>query len=507
MAYQTPTLDQMQGFLVSLFKALLPDRNIGSRFTPAWKLVRTIAGAATDVNANVAFAQRDVMADTAIKAALDRFLFIFAPGGLKYRKGATPARKAAAGRVRGSNGATSALGDQLIHRSSGLLFQINNSVVIPGAGYFDADILAVSTGSATRLRKGETLEYLAAPAGITTQVALQLDLDQDGVDVEADGDARNRLLTALSTPAAGGNQADYVGWMTAVLGISKAYCYPARAGLGTIDVVALHAGLGINRILTTLEASALLAVLQTLAPAQVAGSGGSLRILTAVGGNTDAAMLANVELTIAPNGLPQYAMDWDDTTAPTVLAYTAGTRTVQFTGARPATMQAGHRIALRGVASSQDGAPMTILALSSTDSIILQDTPTVSPAATDVVYAAGPLTKPIRDAILAHINGDTLYLAATGPLPAATAASKSISTVNLQVLAEGIGTANPLGAYGSWSGSLLRGQLSKIAMMTPGVRNQAVITPVVDQDATDYAFPLDASIGLLTPGYVLVRKG
>lgn len=508
MGYQVPTLEQGLGFLISLGKALLPDRNFGSRFAPGWKLVKVMAGAMTDVNAHVDSAMRDVMADTAKAAALDRFLKIFAPGGLAARKGATPARKAAAGRVRGSLGSTSALGDQLVHKATGLIFQINNSVTIPAGLFFDADILAVSTGSATRLKKGEILEYLATPAGLTTQVELQLDLDQDGVDQEADGDARNRLLAALSTPAAGGNQGDYVGWMLAQLGIARAFCYPARAGLGTIDVAALHAGLGINRILTGPEMSALLGVLITFAPAQVAGTGGSLRMLQVIGGNADAAMLANVEMTITPNGLAPNAMDWDDSGAPTVLAYTAGTRTLQFAGgARPSTMQAGHRIVLKGVGSLQDGTVMTVLALSGVDSIILQDTPTVSPAATDVVYAAGPLTKKIRDAILAHINGDTLYLAASGPLPAATAASQSISTVNLQVLADGLGTANPAGTYGAWTGSLLKAQLAKIAMLTPGVRNQNVITPAADQDATDYAFPLDAQIGLLTPGYVLVRKG
>jgi hypothetical protein len=34
-----------------------------------------------------------------------------------------------------------------------------------------------------------------------------------------------------------------------------------------------------------------------------------------------------------------------------------------------------------------------------------------------------------------------------------------------------------------------------------------VITPAVDQEAVDYAFPLDTQVGLLTPGYVLVRRG
>lgn len=500
MAYQVPTLDEMQGFLVALFKSLLPDRNIGTRFAPAWKFVKTIAGAATDTHAHVRAGLKDVMPDSAQKAALDRWLSIKAPGGLTQRKGATGARKSAAGRVRGTAGATSVVGDQLVHRASGLIFQINSPVTIPGGGYLDADISAVSTGSATRLKKGEVLEYLATPVGLQTPVELQKDLDEDGVDQEQDGAALSRLIAAFREPTAGGNQADYVAWALAQLGIAQAFCYPNRAGLGTVDVAALHSGTGTARILNAGEMAALLAVLQALCPVQVINA---LRILTAVGGDVDSANLANVEMTITPDGSAQNAFDWDDSTPPTVLSWTSATRLLQFAADRPGTMQAGHRLCLKGVASSQDGAPFVIEALSGTDSVILQTSPAVAPAATDIVYAGGPLTQPLRDAILAHINGDTLYAGPSGPLPGATVSS----TIGLQVLVAGLGTANPAGLYGAWSGSLLRGVLAQIAMYTRGVRNQSVITPVADVDAVDYAFPVDNQIGLLTPGYVLVRKG
>lgn len=503
MAYQVPSLEDMLGFLVALFKGLLPDRNVSSRYTFNWKLLKTIAGAVTDVHANVANAVKDVMPDTAKGAALDRWIGIFAPGGSKKRKGATPARKSAAGRVRGNLAATSAIGDQLIHRSTGLLFQINSPVTIGGTGFIDADILAISTGSATRLKKGEVLEYSATPAGLQTKVELQKDLDEDGADSEQDGAASSRLLAAISTPAAGGNQADYVGWILAQLGYSQAFCYPNRAGVGTVDVVGLHTGTGTARIPNAGEIAALLTVLQTLAPAQLAGTGGGLRVLTVIGGNVDALNLANVEVTVTPTGAPQYAFDWDDTIAPTVLIYTPATRLVQLSTARPSTMQAGHRVCFKGVVSSQDSAPFVIESLSGADSFVLQTAPTVNLAGTDIVYAGGPLTSTIRDAILAHINGDVLYAGATGPVPGTIAGS----TTNLELLLDGIGSANPSGAYGTWRGGLSLGALAQIATYTRGVRKHAVITPVADLEAVDYAFPNDAQIGLLTPGSVLVRRG
>lgn len=511
MAYKVPTLDEMLGFLIALARGLLPTRHFGSRFVPGWKVLKTVAGAATDEHAHITAAIAETMPDTATIAGggLDRWIGFTKPGGIGTRKGATPARKANAGRITGTVGAAFTANLQLLHRPSGGLFEILETGVIPAAGFIDVDVAAISTGSATRLEKAQVLEFLAPPANINRNVELQLALDEDGDDEEQQGPARNRLLAALGTSASGGNQSDYVGWAKAQTGIAAAFCYPNRAGIGTVDVAALHSGTGAARKLTSGERAELLAKLKALAPSQVGGTGGSLRVLTCVDET------ANVELTITPNGEAQYAFDWDDSTGPaTVLAWTALTRVLQFTAARPATMTAGARLCLKGVASDQSGAPVTIEALhADADKIILAAAPTkidgteAAPANTDLVYAAGPLTSLIRDAIIAHINGEDLIATSTGPVPASIAGS----TVAKEVLVEGIGTANPGGKYSgtgiAWTGGLLRGALELVAMYTRGVRNKNVITPAADLEATDYAFPLDDQIGLLNPGYVLVRRG
>jgi hypothetical protein len=165
-------------------------------------------------------------------------------------------------------------------------------------------------------------------------------------------------------------------------------------------------------------------------------------------------------------------------------------------------MVAGGRIVLKGVASSQDGTPYKIESLSGTDAVVLETAPTVAPVATDLVYAGGPLTSTIRDAILAHINGDTLLADSNGPLPSAIAAS----TVNLRVLLDGIGTANPAGIYGSWRGALLKGALSTIAVharRTQPRHRDACRRPGVD----GLRVPERQPDRLPDPGYVLVRRG
>lgn len=521
MAYKLPTLDETLGFLIALARGLLPTRHFGSRFVPGWKLLKTFAGLATDEHAHIAAAVAEAMPDTAtVKGGgLPRWIGIVKPGGTATLKGATPARKANAGRVRGTLAAPFTVGAQLLHRPSGLLFQINESGSIPAALFLDVDIVAISTGSKTRLEKGQVLEFLQPPAGINPMVELQLGLDEDGDDQEQEGAARNRLLEALGTAASGGNQADFVAWCKAESGIFEAWCYPNRAGIGTTDIAAIHSGTGSARKLTAGERTTLLAKLKARSPSQVAGEGGALRILETVD------QIAQIELLVTPNGEAQYAMDWDDSAGPaTVLAWTAATRTLQFTTARPTTLKAGDRIVFKGVASSHDGAPVVVESLhADADKVILQTVPKkidgadALPTNTDLVYAGGPLTAIIRNAILAHLNSEIVYAGPAGPLPASVAARDGISTTKLEILATGIGTANPSGKYGSWTGGILRGNLEKIAMYTRGVRNRNVVTPVADVEATDYEFPLDHQIGLINPhapdpitgtlGYVLVRRG
>lgn len=506
MAYEVPTLAQLMQFSTALFRGMLPTRNVRSQFSFYWKLIKTFAGATTDVHAHVDSAAKNAVPWSATGAAQDEWLSVVK---LK-RLGATPSRKAKAGRVTGTVGNIAHVGDQLTHRASGNLFQINSTVTIPASGFVDADILAISVGSSTRLLRNEVLEYVIPIGGISAQVVLQLDLDEDGQDQESEGAAKIRLLIALAAESSGGNQQDYVRWtLSSPVAVAHAYCYPNRAGLGTVDIVALHAGVGSSRSLTLGERATLLAYLQTLAPAPVAinSAVGTLRILNTRDGSSDALNLANVEITISPNTDGAYQFDWDQgASPPVVLTYNPASLTVQFTAARPVTMQAGHRICFRGVASLQDGAFYTIDSLVGADSIVLQTAPAVSPVATDIVYSGSPIAVLVRDAIVAHINSDTLYAGKDGPISSASANAKGINTVPLSTLLDGIGPANSLGVYGGWVGSLLRGSLSTVVQATRGVRNHVVITPAADQDAQDYPYPDDASIGVLSVGYILIRS-
>lgn len=504
MAFPLPTLRQTFDLFRAAFRGAFPDRAISSDKSYHARRGKVIATVATQLHAQIAQVDNDTMPDTAgDDGRIDRWGKILDV----LRKGATGARGAQAGRVRGTIATQAVAGQQLIHQPTGLIFQISNTATVAAVGsdaYVDASIAGVSTGSQTRLAAGETLQFLATPAGLETEVVLVKALDQDGFDAEQFGAYRDRVLDALGLAASGGNDSDYVKWILQTLGFSQGFTYANRAGIGTVDVAALHTGSGAARIPTSGEMADLLAFLKTLAPGTVAGTPGSLRVLTPV------AAPQSVEITIVTDGTRAAAFDWNDKpVAPTVLAWTAGTRELQFSGgALPSTLKAGHRITLKGVASNQDGSQLVVEAISAVDKVILQSAPTNAPAATDIIYAGGPLVDPIRNALVGHMNGDTVYAGRGGvPAPEGLFTQLGIaSSVGLEVLADGIGTANPGGIYGPWNGGLIRAILGHIVAYKSGVRNYTILDPAADFEATDYAVPLDALIGLITPGPVIVRS-
>jgi len=500
VSYKVPSFDESTTLLVNFFKAMFPLSNVGSRFAYHYKRLRAYAAGLTDVHAHLISAIRDVMPDSATGNFLTRWGRIF---GVP-RKGATGARKTAAFQAQGVAGSLVLVGDQLLHEATGFLYSVTLGGTIPASGLLNVSIQAISTGAATRLNVNEALKFTAPGPGVQPYGKLILALDEDGFDEEQDPAYSRRVNDRLSKPQSGGNQDDFVAWTLAQLGISLAFCYPNRAGVGTVDIAAFKAGSGSARSLTSTERATLKTALQRLAPAQLGAFGGALRVLTTANDDRD------VEISFLTNGDDSYAFDWDDSTAPVVTAYTPATREVQFTTNRPSSMLAGGRLVFKGVATIQSGVVFTIEQLVSTDKIILKETPLVNPAATDIVYAGGPLTAQIRDAIVAHMNGEIVYADNGKPIPASSAASK----VNMRVLAQGIGPSNPagigtafpLGMYGTWNGSLLRNELFKIAGYSLGVRNVNVVLPASDYSPVETVFPNDGIVNFVAPKSCVVRR-
>ncbi|MGE0547626.1 MAG: baseplate J/gp47 family protein [Kofleriaceae bacterium] len=493
--FRVPSFREFEAIVVAFFKGLFPDSNAGARTAYHRRRLQVATAAGTQLHAHVDSVRDDVMPDSSRGEMAVRWGGIF---GVP-KKGATPARRSDALRVRGDVGTPVTSGLELVHPASGLRFMIDEDDEIPAEEEVDVDVVAIDAGSQTRLSAGEVLEFVSTPAGLQTRAELQLDLSSDGFDSEQEGAYKRRFLNVVGEPQAGGNQSDYVRWLEEIEGIDKGFAYAHRGGFGTEDLVGLHIGAGEDRALSETENAVALAYVKERAPSQVSGDGGPLRMLTVIEDPQP------IEITVEPNGALEWEFDWNDETPPVVDTWDEPTRTLTFTTERPASMKAGDRVCIHGVASDQNGEVLTIEALVSTDAVKLQTIPTVAPVATDTVYAGGPLTAMIRDAIIAHVSGDIVYCGDDGPIPGQVAEA-STGTLGLKELARGIGPANPGGKYGEWSGALIQAVLEKIAVYPRGARNATCLVPAADYEATDFAFPDDNQIGLITLAEVLIRR-
>ncbi len=467
MSFTPPqSLDEKHAILIALAKALFPDVDI-SEMSDEWLWTRLQSAATMANHAHQNATVNDLLPDNSEGPLLRRWATI---RGVTP-KTATGARKADALRVVGTAATNIPDASELVHSESGLRFKTLGASIIGPGGFVDVDVVAIDVGSQTRLNKGEILTFVILIGNVQEDAELQLDLDEGGDDVESDGDLRRRVLSRFSSPALGGAAEDYVQWALEVTGYLDAYTYPLRAGNGTVDLVALHAGSNSVRAPTAPEVAELQALINKKRPVAVKGSvGGSIgfRVLQVT------AETVNVEVKIFPDGEPEHAFDWDDAAAPTVNAWDAGLRKLTFNGgARPATLAAGHRLIVAQGATGKERI-VESLGPGAADVILETDATGDVPAAGNTVYAGGALVQPAREAI--------------------------------QELFDSLGTANPDSKrYGSWEGNLRPMSLVREVGDIDGVLDVEVVAPAVTTAASDPAYPNDASVGLLVAGRILAR--
>jgi uncharacterized phage protein gp47/JayE len=471
MAFAIPSFAETISDLVADFQNRFPQANV-SRLSGHWKRLAVFAGGVMSLHRHIQVVSRDCMPDTARGAALDRWLAIY---GLE-RKKPTGASKANALRITGTPAAAYTTGAQLTS-ADGLVYQLDESGVLPAEGYVDVDVKAISTGSATRKSIGTVLTFAAPAVGISTTATVVIGIDVNGTDTEDDGSARERLLDKIAQPNLGGAANDFRQWAETEDFVHTAYVWPLRAGNGSVHLAALKAGHGASRLLTSDEIDQLQSDIDQLRPV---GYGG-FRVLTVATQDQD------VEVTLAEEDDPVYAFHWADNPAPAVVAYTAGTRTLQLS-VRPDTLSPGDRLFWRSaVAPLHDGSEVTVEDLSGVDSVILKaprsdeyDWTGTPPVAGNPVYAGGPLVTSVRTAIVA-------YMDALGPGRVDTGTPADYS-------------------YGSsyWEGTLRLAKLHNLSQKQRGVLDSRVLTPTANVAPTNLA-PSD-TVSVLVPRVVIVRK-
>lgn len=129
----------------------------------------------------------------------------------------------------------------LVQTSEGKQYQTTAAASVNENGEAIVVAIAVNPGSAGNQPNNTPVILQTAPVGIDTNaVLLQM---QDGFDAEALASLLERVLDHLQHPPAGGNKYDYVRWAKEVAGVTSAYVYPLRRGVGTVDIAILSNGM------------------------------------------------------------------------------------------------------------------------------------------------------------------------------------------------------------------------------------------------------------------------
>ncbi|EHP39435.1 phage FluMu protein gp47 [Cupriavidus basilensis OR16] len=116
-------------------------------------------------------------------------------------------------------------------------YQTSTPATIGAGGTALVTAVALAAGSAGNLADNTPGQLSAAPSGISSQVTVVSMVG--GRDAETDAELLSRLLDRMQHPPAGGNTQDYRSWAMEIPGITDAYVFPHRGGVGRVDVAVI----------------------------------------------------------------------------------------------------------------------------------------------------------------------------------------------------------------------------------------------------------------------------
>lgn len=124
--------------------------------------------------------------------------------------------------------------------SAGVTYMTTAADVIGAGGTVTIAAQAEVTGATGNQAAATELTLTSAPAGVLSSATIAT--MTGGTDIETDASLLSRLLFILRNPPCGGAAHDYYSWAMSVSGVTAAYVYSNRRGLGTTDVIILTSG-------------------------------------------------------------------------------------------------------------------------------------------------------------------------------------------------------------------------------------------------------------------------
>lgn len=243
MPFTTPSFEQIRDQYLVQVQNLQPGAATGPD-SDHYVRACAVAAVAEQLYAHQAWVWRQAFPDLADEDNLEKMA---AQRGVPRK-----VAKASTGTIRfsGSAGTVIPAGTRVATAVMG--YVTTAAATIGGGGSVDVAAQAERTGQAGNVSAATSAALSGAPAGVATASVLVM---AEGSDAETYAALLERLLAVLSQPAQGGNANDYRVWALAVPGVRRAYVFPLRRGLGTVDLVPMpETGLPSAQLLADVQA-------------------------------------------------------------------------------------------------------------------------------------------------------------------------------------------------------------------------------------------------------------
>lgn len=226
MPFITPTFEEIRSDILRDIRNLNPDADTGVD-SDYFVRASSVASVATGIYQHQGWIVRQIFPDTADT----EFLEWHARARGLSRKSATTASGTLT--VTGEPGATADAGYTITRGD--LSYTTTAAVTLDSEGNGTVAASFSTAGVAGNTTAAASGTFTATPVGFDSSVIIGV--MSGGTDRETDAELLARLLDIIRRPPAGGNKYDYRRWAMSVDGVTAAYVYPLRRGLGTVDVV------------------------------------------------------------------------------------------------------------------------------------------------------------------------------------------------------------------------------------------------------------------------------
>ncbi|CNK22247.1 baseplate J family protein [Yersinia frederiksenii] len=226
MPHITPTVEAIRDTLLRDIRNLLPDADI-SPDSDYYIRASSVASCAGGIYQDQGWIVRQIFPDTADI----EFLELHCRTRGIVRKPANTATGTID--LTGEPNATVASGLTVTRDSLSFVTTEQATIGLDGKLTIAAQAtIAGTTGNTAQVMSGM---LSSTPDGVDTTVIIGI--MRGGTDQESPEDLLARLLDIIRRPPAGGNKYDYKRWALEIPGVTAAYVYPLRRGLGTVDIV------------------------------------------------------------------------------------------------------------------------------------------------------------------------------------------------------------------------------------------------------------------------------